>query len=294
MYSWIVDGVETNLDDGVLCYLVGSDGLGMMPFHRIADRGPLQHGDTDRGYRYDPRMINLALQIFAEDISSFWAKRNTLLRMFTPNSNRGIFKWELGSDIRQIEAIPYDGLTFSSKDASGLSQKTGIILKCNDPAWYDPAAKSVELLSSGGGGASGGAVPTAVPTSVGSSGVNASVAINYEGNVDSYPFLVRITGPITSPIITNLVTNEKIDFSGYTIADGDHYDLDLRFGQKTVVNSSGTNKSSEVASSSDLTTFRIIASPDAADGVNSIQLTGSAVGANTRLDISYYNRFSGI
>jgi len=294
MYSVIVNGVETPLDDGVLCYLIGNDGLGLLPFHRISDRGPLQNGDTDRGFRYDPRIINLALHIFAETEAEFWQKRSNVLTLFSPNTKKVIFQWKLGTTIRQIEAVPYEGLTFSSKDASGYSQKTGMVLKCNDPAMFDPTPNSVELSASGGGGATGGAVPTAVPTSVGSSGVNATVAINYTGKVDSFPYLIRITGPITSPILTNLVTNEVLDFSGYTIAAGDYYDIDLRFGYKTVTSAAGVSKQSELTAASDLTTFRILADPDAPGGVNSIQLTGSGVDVATKVNISYYNRFSGI
>lgn len=294
MFSWFMDGVETQLDDGELCILMSSDGMGLMPFRRISDRGPLQHGDTDRGFRYDPRMITLVLQIFGDTEADMWAKRTELLALFSPTSTKGIFQWKFGTSIRQIEAVPLDGLSFSSKDRSGFSQKSAIVLKCNDPAWYDPDPKTVELAASGGGGATGGAIPMDIPTDIGSSGVNATVTINYTGNVDSFPNLIRITGPIDDPIITNLVTNEKLDFSGTTIAAGDYYDIDLRFGYKTVTSKTGVNKNSDLTSASDLTTFRIIAAPEAPAGANSIQVTGSAVDADTRVYITYYDRFSGI
>lgn len=293
MISWIVNGVEYSLDDGVNCYSLGTDGLGLMPLHRIEERGPLQHGSTDRGYRLDPRVISLALEVFGDTQVELWQKRAALIAMFKPRDTAGIFKWTLGTITRQIDAMVVDGLSFSSKDRSGWTQKTAVALKCGDPTWYDPVAKASSLIVQIGQVTSG-AIPMAVPTEIGASGLNEILLINYQGTVDSYPHLVRITGPITSPIMTNLITGEKIDFSGITIAAGDYYDIDLRYGFKTVVDSSGANKNANVAVGSDLSTWRILAHPDAPNGINPIRVTGSGESNATRIDITNYDRFLGI
>lgn len=293
MLTWIVDGVEYPLDTGVHCYCQGMDGLGMMPVSRIEESGPLQHGSTDRGYRLNARTISLALLIFGNSKADLWLKRNALVNMFKPGNTPGILRWTLGAITREITGFFADGLNLSSKDISGWSQKTGVMIRCNDPAWYDPVAKTAAIIASVGTG-SGGEVPSAVPTDVGSSGLNATTTIHYSGDVTSYPKLIRITGPITSCVITNLATGEKLDFAGKTIALGDHYDIDLRYGYKTVKNASGVNKNADLSADSDLTTWGIYANPDVPEGENSIQATGSGVDDGTRIDITYYDRYSGI
>ena len=39
------------------------DGFGMPPSHRLTERGPLQHGETDLGYLLDPRLIQIAVKL---------------------------------------------------------------------------------------------------------------------------------------------------------------------------------------------------------------------------------------
>lgn len=293
MLSWIIDGVEYSLDDGSLCYCTGMDGLGMMPVSRIEESGPLQNGSTDRGYRLNSRIISLALVINADTQADLWQKRSELTSIFKPGNRHGILKWKLGNLVRQIDGHFVDGLTFTSKDRSGWTQKTGVMIKCNDPVWYDPAGKAATLVVDVGSGGSG-VIPMVVPSDIGASGINSIIALDYNGTVDSYPQLIRITGPITSCVITNLVTNDKLDFSGDSIAAGDYYDIDLRYGYKTVKDKNGTSKLDKLSTDSDLTTFRILSHPDAPGGVNSIRINGSGETSATRIDIGYQDRFLGI
>ena len=51
----IMDGVEYDLNYGDPAKFEGEDDLGMPDLHRMEERGPMQHGTTDRGYRLDPR-----------------------------------------------------------------------------------------------------------------------------------------------------------------------------------------------------------------------------------------------
>lgn len=293
MLSWIIDGVEYPLDTGAWCYLQGSDGMGVMPVSRIEESGPLQNGSTDRGYRTNARIINLALLITGNTQVELWSKRSALMALFKPRNVPGILKWTVGALTRQIDGHFVDGLAFSSKDRSGWSQKTGVMIKCNDPSWYDPVAKGATLIVSPGS-AGAGEIPMDVPTEIGASGINESLLVSYLGNIESFPTLIRITGPVTSPIITNLASGDKIDFSGITIDAGDYYDIDLRYGYKTVKDSTGANKNSEVSADSDLTTFSLLPAPEAPDGVNTLQITGIGESAATRFDLTYYDRFLGI
>jgi hypothetical protein len=291
--SWTLDGVEYDLENGELCYHQGNAGFGMAPFHRLEERGPLQHGVTDRGYRLDARTIQLALALFAHTREDLYIKRNQILAIFQPLEVAGTLKSTEGTRVRCIDCYAQGGgLAFLTSDRKGFWQKAAVILKADDPTWYNPDGKAVTFSLSGGG--SGTPVPTPVPTSVGASTINESYTIDYSGTAPSFPHLIRFTGPITDPVLINNSTGDKLDFTGTTIVDGDYYDIDLRFDKKTVVNAAGVNKEHLLSDDSSITTWNIERAPVAPGGQNSITATGSGANANTKIDISYYERDSGV
>jgi hypothetical protein len=169
-------------------------------------------------------------------------------------------------------------------------QKVGVILKANDPAFYEPEWGSLTVHLGGGGGLF--TIPSGIPTGIGSSSGSQAVAIDYPGNWISYP-LIRITGPITNPVITNAATGEKLDFTGVTIAAGRYYDIDTRYGHKTVLLDDGTNKIHELTDDSDLSTFHIAPDPETPGGINSIQVSGASVSTDTKIEMSWPVRYDG-
>jgi len=172
-----------------------------------------------------------------------------------------------------------------------VHQKVVLQFKAYDPSWYDP---TMQVLSFGlGGGGDAFTVPMSVPHGVGASTIDMTQAITYAGTWLSHP-LIRIRGPITDLIIQNTSTDEKLDFTGTTIADGDYYDIDCRYGHKTVTDASGVSKIDKLTSDSDLATFHIERDPVVVGGINSIRVAGSSVNDNTAIDLSYYVRDLGI
>lgn len=115
-------------------------------------------------------------------------------------------------------------------------------------------------------------------------------SVTYTGDWRDYP-VVRIYGPISSPVLTNSTTGEKLDFTGYTIGSADYYEIDLRYGYKTVKNSAGDNKLAQLSQDSDLATFHLAPASEVPDGVNVFTLAGSAGGATTLARVVYYNRY---
>ena len=287
MLSWILAGVEYSLSDGVYCYRHGDSGMGGAPMHRLEERGPLQHGITDLGFRLDARVIQLILGLEAPTQTELYVKRAQLARMFPPGA-AGALRWTLGGVIRQIDGYLLEGMDFSSQDRAGLWQRTAVILKCADPTWYDPAGQALTFELGGGG--TGTPVPTPVPTPVGASAIASSIAINYAGDWMSYPHLIRLTGPLTDPEINNLTTGETLPFNG-TIAAGHYYDIDLRYGYKTVVDETGVNKISTLDAGHDLATWHLAAHPEAMGGVNVIEVTASAVNEVSAVQISWLDRY---
>lgn len=126
--------------------------------------------------------------------------------------------------------------------------------------------------------------------SMAASGTAFSFDLVYAGDLPEYP-VVRINGPISDPVLVNTATDERLDFTGYTIGSGDYYDIDLRYGRKTVRNSGGDRKIGQLSKDSDLASFHIAPAPEVSGGTNTFQLTGTATAAPTNAVITYYNRF---
>lgn len=284
--SAIVNGTEYSLDDGTYCYWVGDDGLGMAPMHRLSERGPLQHGDTDRGFRLDPRTIRLMLDIIDMTRAGWEGKRASLLDIFRPlDATPIIIKLDLSTGERRISTYYVGSMSMPSSDRLGWNQTVVIDLLANDPSWYDPTAYAITFANVGGG--DGWAVPWDIPWTLGASDLDESTSINYLGTWICYP-QIRITGPVTDLVLTNDTTGEKLDFTGVTIAAGHYYDLNLSYGYKTVELDDGTNEIASLTSDSDLATWHL------EPGTNSISATGSSITAATKIEINYRVRYIGV
>lgn len=289
--SAIVNGTTYSLSDGTYCYWLDHDGFGMAPMHRLSDRGPLQHGDTDRGYRLDPRIVRLVLDINGFSHANMETLRMSLLSIFKPSNTPLILQNVRDDGTYCLDCFYLGDTSMPSSDKQGFNQKVVVTLKADDPTWYDPSGEDFNFSLGGGGDAM--YVPTVIPMTVGASTINATQAINYSGSVASYPF-IRITGPITNCVITNNSTGEKLDFTGFTIESAHYYDIDLRYGYKTVISNHGTNKIAELTDDSNLESFHLEAAPDVGGGINSINVSGSGVTESTSVSISWFNRYIGI
>lgn len=289
--SAIVNGVTYPLDDGTYCYWVGDDGLGMAPMHRLSERGPLQHGDTDRGYRLDPRMIRLVLDIVATTRASLFSKRTSLMGILSPVNSNVILQLALDSGTYRINTNYVAQMAMPSSERLGWNQTVVVDLKANDPTWYKSTGDSLSFSLAAGGDSL--EVPTEIPMVVGGSTINTITSATNNGSFYTYP-TIRITGPIQNCVITNSTSGDKLDFTGTTISGGDYYDINLRYGYKTVTNAAGTNKIADLTSDSDLATWNLLPDPDAVDGINSIQVTGIAASEETNVYLHWYERYIGL
>lgn len=117
-----------------------------------------------------------------------------------------------------------------------------------------------------------------------------SAAVVYTGDVDSRP-VITITGQIANPVITNAATGDALDFTGGTVAAGDTWTIDTRYGRKSVLNAAGSSVANYLSDDSDLATFRLVPDPIATGGTNLITLSGSATGTAAAVSVAYYNRY---
>ena len=148
--SAIVNNVTYSLDDGTYCYWTGDDGLGMAPMHRLSERGPLQHGITDRGYRLDPRMIRLILDISAGTQAVWESKRTSLLNIFKPSDTAMALELAFSAATYRLDCHYVDQMIMPSSDRLGWNQTVVVELIAPDPTFYDPT-KSFHYFSVAGG-----------------------------------------------------------------------------------------------------------------------------------------------
>lgn len=290
------DGVPLLLDAAgnarATIWLDAHDGLGMAPSRRLSERGPMQQGETDRGVRYDPRMMSLAFGVSGQSMADYWDARDALYRLFRPRDTALSVRFDLDNGAaRQIDGHLVGGLLGSSKDRKGFTLKLATTIKCPSPFWYDPTPVFETFGASGA--AAGMGIPWAIPWQVGASSINQTRPILYTGSYQAEP-IIQIVGPITSPIITNIITGDTLDFTGTTIAAGTTYTIDCRYGYKTVVDQNGTNQIAKLVSGSDLATFALLADPDAPGGVNSIAVAGTGISSATNVYLTYSRQYIGI
>lgn len=288
----ITHGIEHRLDGKSPYAFVGHDGLGLPMLSRFSIKGAQQHGVTDQGYRLDAREFTLLFQIEASTPAEMWSYRNQLLGWFAPYQNPILDLVLQGGTQRRIAGHAVGDMGMGDQDRRGFYQLLAVRLRAPDPSFYDPDGE-VEEFGLGAGGDTFD-VPTAVPSGIGASAIDQTKGIDYGGTWQTNP-VIRIYGPITNPVITNQTTGEVLDFTGTTIADGDYYEIDTRYGQKSVEEDDGTNRIDKLSDDSDLATFHIEPdSPDAPGGSNSIKVTGSSANANTALRMTFFNRYIGI
>ncbi len=294
--DWVVSviarDVEYILSDGQQYLLTGIDGIGHVPVVRIAERGPMQHGETDRGYRLRPRRIALAIEMPGGNRATWLARREALIGLFRASDRPLALRLSNGEWVRQINCYLSGEMAMTPETPlAPFWQRIGIELYCPDPTWYDPTGVSVPF-SLGGGGLL--AIPLAVPMQVGASSIDQSIAIQYDGTWDAYP-IITAKGPITSLLIQNNTLGDKLDFTGVTIAAGDQYVIDCRYGYKTVTRQSdGANRIQDLTADSNLATFRIGAHPDVPDGTNSIRVRASGLTAASAIYVQFNTRYVGV
>jgi len=268
-------------------------GFGLPPLHRLSNRGPMQHGDSDVGFRLDPVFMQVDTNVYAVSLVDQYALRATMLEAFKPSDDPLILRVTLpDASVRCRDVFTVGGLTMDSSMFQGFFGTIPMQLKASNPTWYDPTLVTESWAVAGAG--TGMPIPLLIPWTIGSSVIDQTKVITNTGDWQSYP-TVRITGPITDCIITNLtVDSDKLDFTGTTIAAGNYYEIDCRYGYKTVKNAAGANVIDDLTNDSDLATFRIEATPQAPSNENILHVQGNTATGATRVAITYAPRFIGI
>ena len=268
-------------------------GAGLPPVRRIKERGPLQHGATDVGFLLDERMLNLALLITGSTLAAVDEYRDDLAEILKPLTSTPL-KLRVtrdDSNVRQIDCYTTGIVDFPNTlgERIGASQMVVVQFEAAYPIWYDPELVNIFVTNAGG---SGYLIPLDVPMlyTTGSA-INRLVSLEHAGQWEVYP-KIYATGPATDLVITNETTGDVLDFTGHSIAGGDTYEIDLRYGYKTITDQNGTRKNSALTDDSDLATWRIVPTPTAAGGFNDIRVeVASGVTNATQIRMEYSDQY---
>lgn len=273
--------------------VIGDANLGASPTQRHETRGAQQHGASDRGRTLRPRNFAMTFKVNGQTFRGYWDIRDTLIRVFQSTENLYELRFTFDNgDVRSIDCGRVGGLTYPSNRRSAFADRAQVQLRAPDPTFYDPDEQS-ETYGIGGGG-DAFEIPLVIPWEIGSSVIDLTKSIPYSGSWQGSP-VITINGPITDCVITNLTTSEMLDFTGTAIGAGDYYEIDTRYGYKTVIDKAGVSQIADLTDDSDLGTFHLeppILDNDIRD--NDIQVTGSAVTEATEIYLRFKVRYDGI
>jgi hypothetical protein len=307
--------------------LTAYDGLGIANIRRLAQRGPFQDGDTDLGFRRDPRFISLTWIHQGCNPADLYDIRATLHGIFRPrvdDDTQLIF--ELPNAKRYAADVNLQGLSdyLTSNRLDGDTWQVSLVLKASDPRLYDPSEFTFSTTANIDGWnieETGASSPWADDTGWDVANVSAPLAsgwniglsdlvVNFffrytrdelNGDIE-YP-IIRITGPITNPSLIHLETNEKIRLTnGLVVPGGDYVEIDLRYGFKTIKDSAGNDVSEFLSTNSDLSTWHISYPTELLSnglrtpitGLNRFLLTGTNISPATSISFNYFHRYVGI
>jgi hypothetical protein len=304
-----VANLSYDLNDGEEIRLLDYD-LGLAAIRRLSQRSPGQHGDSDMGYRFEPRYLDLFWAIHGSSAANYWAIRERMMTVFQPRDNDAVqLVFDLDGILRAIDVNLEGEMLF--RDRIALVEMVSGTFKAPDPRLYDPAIKTLLFsLEAGGVAPTGWPIPWPIPWAVGSDVLNMAIDVPYAGlsrlGAPEYP-VIRLFGPIDAPIITNETTGEVIDLTdngGLSLADPTEWiQIDLanppRRDAKTILDQDGNSAEQYLTTASDFATFHLAPAGERlydgsyCTGTNTLRVFGTGVTSETLATINYYDRYQG-
>ena len=289
----LVRGSETlQLSDRNPFDVISVSGVGISNTRRLTERGPFQVGHRDVGVRWDARLITMALVSVSASKADADAARDALFSIVRPSDEPfTLVAVRDDGETRQIDvhAVNVVDAPISDNDRIGSMQRYVVQLEAPTPYWvsgtgYWYILGAVDPLVGGSSvnQTAGYQVPTEVPTiTVETTGIDYESPLVYDGTADAFP-LVTVFGPFSGVSIENLTNDTILTLPNLALLTSEYLLIDLAYNRKTVVDSAGDNQIAELATSSDLVTFRL------APGENNIRFTvGSGATSDTGLKMEY-------
>lgn len=128
-------------------------GWGGAVIRRVTVQGPTQHGDTDVGYRLNPRELELEIGFRASTDSALDAHRDTLMSIFKPLTSTPVYLRATRDDgeIRQLDCYTVGDIKIGllSEHRPGHYHRATVKLRAPDPAYYGITPGTVTASGAG-------------------------------------------------------------------------------------------------------------------------------------------------
>lgn len=288
-----VRGRELELADPYI--LKEYEGFGPPEVEHITTQGPYQIGETWEDALMQPRIINLAVDIVADDgFSGMWTLRRALIDKLAA-FKYGVYVVLHQPDGTTLETFGrYQGRVEAPRGTgTGPSvQRVAFAIRCHNSVLYDPTSV-LWVPVAPPSGESVWRFPMSFPTSFGAGGVLEETTFQYEGTIRSFP-IIKITGPANEMVFYNEGTDEKLDFGTYNIEAGETVEVDCRYRYKTVESSTDGNIIDKLTNDSDLSTFHIAADPEVSNGRNTISVEATDISNDTKIQLRFYTNYTGV
>jgi hypothetical protein len=225
---------EIKISGGTISYRISSSNIGAPLKRNLSTSGPFQDGEFFVGFRYDSRLITLVFFADAASLALADAMRDDIYELWRGIEGQTVTLKVTRDDgsVRLIDGEVVNVVDFPDAvgERYGASQRFAVQLECHDPFWRGQSLVVKNIT------------------------VNGTSTLTYDGQYPTEP-IINIVGPIANPVLTQVATGKKIDFTGTTIAAGDNYQIDTRYGYKTVLDDTSTNRIANLTSDSDLADF---------------------------------------
>lgn len=232
----VYSGGTVSLTDKSPYRLLSARGMAGAPVRRVTSRGPAQEGETDLGYRLNPRQIELEIGFVATTDAILDGYRDTLMTVFKPLTATPIYLRVTRDDgeIRQLDCYTVGGVDIQwvKEHRPGHYHVATVRLYAPDPAYYDTTPGTVTATASSGTAAdwylAGGAIGTA--------SVLMSGGTPTQGQVWSYSGTLAHTASYTLVWRTTQEAVGAAEKYAFHVANGGFPNLDTAFVAGTITN----------------------------------------------------------
>lgn len=214
----LLNGYDATAD--LTIHLLGYTNFSNIPMHVITTRGPLQDGDTQIDYRLDPRIVTISCVVKNESVNPIYNRMQIIEKLHNIFIPYEPIQWirvtsyvttPVTERFLNCTLIGFDIL----EDTSNFHVKFTITLRAANPLWY---ADGTDVISA----------------SYTTAQFNSNNTVNMVGSYYSYPYDLRVYGPIVNPKI-QVNNSDGITYFQFTqtMVAGDQLIIDLSYGVKS-------------------------------------------------------------
>lgn len=269
-------GSPLDLNDYTTYLLVALRNAGLAGVDQTIERTPRRRGATYVRSVLAERFLDLEIVAGAASWTALQAVRQALVAALSPEDGLGVLTYTpagTGGQAYAIDCVYDAGAEFSRPIGDG-AEELYLTLRCPDPAWYDPVAKTQAF-----------AVPDAgldidlnIDLDIDPHYVSAAVA--YGGTTTDRPSW-SVPGPFTGLVLTNVTAGKELRIPSLTVPSGSTLVVDM---DARIVEVDGANRLSSMDAASAFWALEA--------GSNTIKVR--TVAGHPTATLTYYNRYAGI